>query len=730
MDSITSVSAPAEFEAHAGNQPASALASMPTESPMAMPVQSLTRFDRRTRRTPVDRSANWWTFFSRLITFGGGFALTAYGAYEMFGVINVGAITLLKWLLLVLFVINFSWIAVSFCASVAGALWLLTVGRRKLAPVAKLTSRTAVVMPIYNESPDRVYSAMQAMMEEVHATGQGENFDWFLLSDSTNPDVWIEEERQFALLRERIGDKGRVYYRHRPKNTARKTGNIADFVTRWGGAYDHMLVLDADSLLTAETILRLTAAMEADPDAAIIQSPPLIINRNTLLARLHQFAARFEGPIVSAGLQAWSGTNGNYWGHNAVIRMKAFAEHCGLPDLRGKPPFGGHIMSHDFIEAALLRRAGYSVYMLPALTGSYEESPPSLIDLALRDRRWCQGNLQHIRIIMSKGFTLATRQHIAAGIFSYLASPFWLAQLLVGLILVLQSTYIRPEYFTDQVTLVPAWPVFDAERALWLFGVTMAVLLAPKLFGMIVAIATARVRRSSGGALGIFFSTLLEIILSSLYAPIMMLIQTGSVLRILSGRDAGWNPQRRDDGSIPFKDIVRRHFWHTVLGFLTLIAAFLIAPSLAAWMSPTIAGLMLAIILSWASGMAAIGLALKAIGLLRTPEETRPPDIARRAAQIYAEIHDGEEPPNALRAIHADPALRETHERFLPPAPPHVRGQIDPNRAIAEAKLNDAQSLEEAVAWLKPAECNILLHDRALIDVLARLPAAGTAKAA
>ncbi len=703
-------------------QPTAIAPAMPAESPLEMPVQSLTQFDRRSRRQPNDKSLNWWTFVSRIIVFGGGFALTAYGANEMFGVINVGAITVLKWLLLVLFVINFSWIAFSFCASLAGTAWLLTKGREKGKPVQPLRERTAVVMPIYNETPARVMSAMQAMIEEVALTGQGGHFDWFLLSDTTNPDIWIEEERAFTGLRARVAGKAHIYYRHRPKNTARKTGNIADFVTRWGGAYAHMLVLDADSLMSADTILRLTEAMENDPDAAIIQSPPLIINRNTLLARLQQFAARFQGPIVSAGLQAWSGTSGNYWGHNAVIRMRAFADHCGLPVLRGNPPFGGHIMSHDFIEAALLRRAGYSIYMLPALTGSYEESPPSLIDLAIRDRRWCQGNLQHIRVIFAKGFTLATRQHIAQGIMSYLASPLWLAQLLVGIVLVLQSTYIRPEYFSDQVTLVPAWPVFDAERALWLFGVTMAVLLAPKFFGMIVAICKARVRRNSGGALGIFFSTLLEIILSSLFAPIMMLIQTGSVLRILSGRDAGWNPQRRDDGSIPLRAIIGRHFSHTILGIVTLIAAFLIAPSLAAWMSPTIAGLIFAIGLSWASGQLAIGLALKAMGLLRTPEETQAPGVAIRAAQILAENQGPDEPGNALAAIHADPGLRAVHETFLPSGSPHIRGQIDPNRALAEAKLNDAHSLEEAIAWIKPAECSVLLHDRALIDMLARLP--------
>ncbi len=195
----------------------------------------------------------------------------------------------------------------------------------------------------------------------------GAAFDWFFLSDTTDPDIWIAEERAFVALRGRLGPQARIYYRHRPKNTARKAGNIADFVTRWGGAYEQMVVLDADSLMTGRAIVTLAAAMEADPDAGIIQTLPLIINRNTLFARVQQFAARIYGPIIADGLSCWMGRDGNYWGHNAIIRTAAFAAHCGLPHLSGKPPLGGHVLSHDFVEAALIRRAGYSVYMLPSL---------------------------------------------------------------------------------------------------------------------------------------------------------------------------------------------------------------------------------------------------------------------------------------------------------------------------------------------------------------------------
>ena len=474
--------------------------SMPSFAPLAMPAQSFRRFSRRDRRAPAAPRLARPPILTRIAVFGGAMALTAYGAYQMFKVVSIGPITPLEGVIAALFVITFSWITLSFTSSIVGFVWLLA-HRSPREPPPTLRERTAVVMPIYNEAPSRVFGAMQAIFEDVERTGQADAFDFFFVSDTTDPNVWIAEERAFLAMRARL-PQARLYYRRRRKNLGRKAGNIADFVTHWGGQYPHMVVLDADSLMTGEAIVGLAAAMEADPDAGIIQSLPLIVNRNTMFARLQQFAARITGPVIAAGLSAWMGHQGNYWGHNAIIRTRAFADHCGLPDLPGKPPFGGHILSHDFVEAGLMLRAGYTVYMLPGLGGSYEESPPSLIDLAARDRRWCQGNLQHARIIGARGFTMATRQHLANGIMGYLASPLWMAQLLVGIVLVLQSHYIRPEYFTKEFSLFPAWPRFDYERALLLFALTIGILLAPKFLGLAIALMEPKTRRGSGGALG------------------------------------------------------------------------------------------------------------------------------------------------------------------------------------------------------------------------------------
>ena len=692
---------------------------LPPETPLPMPSQALSRFDKSQRRQPLVRHAK--PILSRLFVFGGGLMLTGYGAFEMYGVVSVSSVTILQWLLVVLFTINFSWIALAFSSSLLGFGSLLAKSKPHITPTS-LKAKTALVMPVYNEAPSRIFAALQAMIEEVESTGLLDHYDVFVLSDTTDPDIWVAEERTFLAMRSRLPQVN-LYYRHRPRNIGRKSGNIEDFVTRWGGGYEHMLVLDADSVMTGHCITALTAAMESDPDSGIIQSLPLVTNRNTLFARLQQFAARIYGPVIATGLAIWSGREGNYWGHNAIIRVKAFADHAGLPTLSGKPPFGGHILSHDFVEAALIRRAGWSVYMLPQLTGSYEESPPSLIDLSVRDRRWCQGNLQHLRVIGAKGLTWSTRQHFATGIMSYLASPFWLAQLLVGMVLVLQTYWVRPEYFTQQFSLFPAWPRFDAQRALHLFELTMAILLAPKVFGLFLTLIRPPERRACGGGIALIVSTCIEILISALIAPIMMVIQSGAVTQILLGRDTGWNPQRRDDGSIPFGSVIKRHRWHVVMGLVAGVTAYMISPSLFGWMSPTIVGLVLSVPLSAASSSLALGLALKRMNLLLTPEEVSVPPVILRANALMKDYQQSNfDTADGLEALWIDKVLQQAHIDMLPVFPRRHRGDIDSDRAIAEAKLADAEILSDAINWLRPKERSLVLSDRALIHLVTSLP--------
>jgi membrane glycosyltransferase len=704
-------------------EPSEIFASMPAESPLAMPPQSLVRFAKQDRHRPQKTTSGLGCWLARFAVFGGGLALTIYGAREMHGVVSLGGVTSLEWALLVLFVANFSWIALAFTGAVVGFAWLLFAAPKPSPFSDALLRKNAIVMPIYNEDPARVFGAVRAMLEEVEATGLGTAFDWFFLSDTTDPEIFVAEEQAFLAMRQKYAAHSRIYYRHRTKNTNRKAGNIEDFVTRWGGRYDHMVVLDADSLMTGATIATLAAAMENDPDAGIIQTLPLIVNRNTLFARVQQFAARIYGPVIAAGLALWMGRDGNYWGHNAIIRTKAFAAHCGLPILRGRPPFGGHVLSHDFVEAALIRRAGYAVYMLPLVGGSYEESPPSLIDLAARDRRWCQGNLQHLRILPAVGLHWASRQHFATGIMGYVTSPLWMLQLVIGIAIVLQASYIRPEYFTSEFTLFPAWPRFDAQRSLALFGLTMAILLMPKLFGFLLALIRAETRRGCGGMFGLFLSFAFEISMSALLAPSMMLIQTGHIMHFLFGFDTGWNPQRRDDGSVPFRSIVRRHRSHVVMGFVMLVAGLSISPSLVAWMSPTILGLVLAIFLSWGTGLLAVGLAARRIGLLITPEERTKPAVIARAKILSDDFaFDAVGAPSGLAALHDDARFRAFHSAWLAQVRTRKRGDVASDHALAEVKLAEAETFAEALAWLHPKERMAVLQDPALVAAVSRLP--------
>src|SRR5262245_48446055 len=376
-----------------------------------------------------------------------------------------------------------------------------------------------------------------------------------------------------------------------------------------------MIVLDADSLMTGDTIVRLAAAMEKFPHVGLIQTLPVVVNSDTLFARVQQFAGRVYGPTVARGIAWWHGSEGNYWGHNAIIRVRAFADSAGLPLLAGPKPFGGHILSHDFVEAGLMRRAGWAIYMAPHVRGSYEECPPTLTDFAARDRRWCQGNLQHIGVVPGKGLHWVSRLHLLMGIGSYLTSPLWLLFLVLGIALALQAQFIRPEYFPRGFSLFPQWPAQDPVRAAWVFAGTMGILFLPKLLGFIATAFRRSERRGCGGGARLAISTLAEAIMSALIAPIMMLMQSKAVLDVLLGRDAGWLAQRRGLGGPIRGELVRSYGRATLLGTALGISAYVVSPSLFLWMIPVVLGLLLAIPIAAASSSHRLGSALRSRGL-------------------------------------------------------------------------------------------------------------------
>jgi membrane glycosyltransferase len=684
---------------------------MPPEAPLAMPPQDL-RFP-PARRAPLSLSAA--VLYARFILLAITVGVTTYGVYQMLQVVRFASMTVLQGLMIFFFAVSLGWIAFAAGSVLAGA-----SKRRDPHPVAGRATLTALVMPIYNEDPLRTTAALQAMAEALARVDAHRSFEIMILSDSTDADAWIRETLSVDLLRTALLPIMPVWYRRRWQNIARKSGNLEDFVTRWGGRYSHMIVLDADSLIDAPTLQHLVAAMHSDPDLGILQTAPQLIGATTLFGRLQQFAACVYGPVITRGLAAWSGDSGNYWGHNAIIRMAAFAQDCGLPKLTGRKPFGGFVLSHDFVEAALMRRGGWKVRMATDCGGSWEESPPSLIDIAIRDRRWAQGNLQHMKIIGSAGLRFASRMHLGVGIMSYLSSPLWLVMLGIGFALAVQSHLIRPEYFNHDFQLFPTWPRFDVELMIALFWFSMVVLLIPKMLGLIRALLSRRIRRGSGGVIGVGASFLLEVILSALYAPILMLIQCRHVFEVFMGRDSGWKPQRRDSRGTTWSDAWHYHKRHMLLSCMTTAIVWALSPPLLAWLSPALLGLLLSVPLSCASGSERLGRVLAHLGLLRTPEEVEVPALVVRRQELV--FRAGALPQDGLRHLARNRESRLAHIIGNLARPADPRGQPDPHAFTAEQKLKDARSLDEALKWLTPVERVEVAGDARLLNQLALLP--------
>ncbi|WP_207537553.1 glucans biosynthesis glucosyltransferase MdoH [Sabulicella rubraurantiaca] len=549
----------------------------PPEAKLAMPEQ---RFDRgRLRAHPAAPGL----VARRAGVVGGTTGLTGFAGWEMAAALGSDGWQGPDFLALPIFLVLFARLALSACSFVAGML------HRPAPPLhaGPLRSRTALLFPMHNEETARVFGTADAMREALLARGIAAHFDIFLLSDSTDPARQAREAeaaRRLSLLH-----AGGVFYRRRPANAGRKAGNIADWVRRHGGAYEHFVILDADSVMAAATLHRLAAAMEADARAGLIQTLPTLVGGTTLFARMQQWAARMHGPGIARGLAAWHGEAGNYWGHNAIIRTRAFAEAAGLPNLPGRKPFGGEIMSHDFVEAALLRRAGWGVHLWSEPSGSHESGPPTLGAAVLRDRRWCQGNLQHAALLGAAGLHPLSRLHLLDGILAYAASPLWL--LLLG-----------------TAALQAAFGLAQAGPGL--LALTMALLLLPKLQGL----------REPANALR-------EFGLTTLLAPLGMVTQTRQILDILSGRDSGWAAQGREAAMPSWRQALREHAPHMATGAALLLPS-LVAPAALPWLLPVSLPLLTAPALARFVARPFPGAAF------RTQEEAHPSPLLRRAATL------------------------------------------------------------------------------------------------
>jgi membrane glycosyltransferase len=620
---------------------------LPPEQPMAMPAQDFNSpAVARQLRPPV-------TWVPRSALFGGAALLTVAFAYELWGVLAFVRMTPIQFVFWVLSTVSFGWIALGALSAAMGFLPLFAGDRADTIALpetpAMPETKTALLFPVYNEDPAQIAGAIDAITEELHALGVASAFDVFVLSDTRDAAAGAKEQAVYGALRRLMSDRCPLFYRRRRHNTERKAGNIKDWVERFGAGYPQFVILDADSIMSGSALVRLTLAMEQNPAAGLIQTVPRLVGGTTVLQKLVQFACNTYGPSVASGLAVWHRDRGNYWGHNAVIRTVAFAGSAGLPTLPGGAPFGGHILSHDFVEAVLLQRAGWGVHMVPSVEGSWEGLPPALVEFVVRDRRWAQGNIQHLAIVTAAGLTPMGRVHLSMGAFSYIVSGIWAASLAVGAVLLLQGQQLIPSYFQDNKTLFPVWPVIDPGAALRLFMATMAVVLLPKMLGLLLELQRVYVRGERGGSIRAILAVLVETIYSMLIAPILMVTQTAALVQILLGQDAGWKPQNRGEAGIPLTSALRFHARHVVLGAAIGGLCWYTTPELAIWMSPVIAGLVLSPFLNWHTSRPA-GFILN--WLLATREDRHPaPTVVlteRLSQQWAARVASGEVPIGGL----------------------------------------------------------------------------------
>jgi membrane glycosyltransferase len=552
---------------------------------------------------------------SLLAAAAAGMVFQVYGAAD-----GVALIDVLRSLLIFLSTWWLAW---------GAATALLGLTSRPQAPPAAvrgpIAGRTVVIVPVYNEDPVATFARIAAMDDSIRAAEPGLAVSFAILSDTRDEAVAAAERAWFARLVARQNGAGRLFYRRRLRNTGRKAGNVEDFVATSGGAWDYAVILDADSLMEGATILEMIRRIEAEPRLGLLQTLPRVVRARSRFGRAMQFAAGFHSPVFARGLAAMQGRTGPFWGHNAIVRLRAWAESCGLPELPGRAPFGGHILSHDYVEAALLARAGWTVRLDPDLGGSYEEGPENIIDHAKRDRRWCQGNLQHAAVIAAPGLKGWSRFTFFQGIFAYVAPLIWLAFIAASVAAVFWADL--PDYFPQANWPFPVFPNDQTPKAIGLAVGVFGLLVMPKLLVALEAAVTGRAE-GFGGRWAAARSMLAELALSSLVAPVLLAYQSRSVLQVLSGRDGGWPPNNRGDGSLTLAEAWAAARWISGWGLAGLAATQALAPVLTLWLLPVTLPMLAAPLLVWWTSHPGRA------GLFAVPEEQARPDILHRHDRI------------------------------------------------------------------------------------------------
>ena len=637
---------------------------------------------------------------------------TAVASYCLLWVLPYHGGTLLELGMTALFAILYAWIAVGFWTAVFGFLLRLAGGDRHAllrrhtdeslaqTPLAK----TAILLPIYHEPVQWTLSGLKAVYRDIERSGHIEHFEFYILSDSRDPDVWLKEQEVWHSLVRELGAEGRLFYRRRPVNLNYKSGNVADFLRRWGRRFKYMVVLDADSLLGGDTVLRMVRLMEREPAVGILQTNPTIINAQSLFARIQQFANRFYSTLFATGLAAIQMGDAAFWGHNAILRTEPFMKHCGLPKLGGFGIFGGPIMSHDFVEAAYMGRAGYEVWLETGLGNSFEESPPTLADELARDNRWAKGNLQHLWVMLREpGLRFAHRMAFFNGVMAYLASPLWLGFLVLTTLEAASMTLAPIEYFPEgHQGPFPLWPVWRPGWALVLAVSTFALLFLPKFLAIIDALLH-RYTREYGGVFRLCSSVFLEIVISILLAPVRMWAHSRFVVSALLNLSLSWAGQNRTEETT----------WREAL--ITQLPGMLLAGSWSAfawsldtlfflWSLPVAIPLLLAAPTAVYLSRTGPGGFLRAQGLLQIPEEQEPPMPLLDDAKRFRLESAPESVLSPFEQAVLNPDLNRLHKAL---ARNHRRG---PRRQQLEAAVS--RCVKSGPEGLTPWELSGLARDR------------------
>lgn len=567
------------------------------------------------------------TFFSFV------FLGTVIGIWLLFLMLQVDGLAWYELGIIIVFIPLYYQLNVGFWTALIGV-WIMN--RAKPDPIdlfrtitkddidAPLHATTAIIIPVYNEDVTRVFEGLRAVYNSLNKTGRLEHFDFFILSDSDDSNKWIEEETGWLELCRQLNAFGRIFYRKRRTPINRKSGNVSDFCRRWGKRYRYMIVFDADSVMSGSLMVNMVRLMEKNPGVGILQTFPKQIGADTFLGRVMQFAQALYGPAFIAGLNYWQCGEANFWGHNAIIRLAPFIEYCALPPLPAKVPFGGHIMSHDFVEAALMRKAGYAVRLIPTDHGSYEEGPPTLIDMLKRDRRWCLGNMQHFWLLFARGWHPISRLNFFHGIMSYVSSPLWLIFLVLGTIMAGMGEGVMGQQasFAGQLLL----------------GLTLMFIFLPKTVIVMDEVVTGRLFKPFRLRMLTAFSSLLDTLLFTFMAPVMMIFHSKFVMKTILGQGVSWVAQRRKLGSgIDWREPILTFGGTSLLGVAWGILAFFISSNFLLWISPVLLALVVAIPFAI---MTSSNRSLQRFGLFLTPEELHPPPVLQSLNQHLKEVKD------------------------------------------------------------------------------------------